>query len=237
LFNAAAEVEYCNAHYDETNALLDELMLNARCFDDILQSHITKVLMLGAQGKYQEAFDTGFHFLEVLGGDPFPVRPSKLRILRDVLKTKWMLRGKSTDDILNLPIIESPGRLASLQMLSLLSFYTYTLRQDLWILVSDRIIQYTLLYGLSEMGCASFGFFGMMLWVRLGLLDEGYMYCQVALRMFERFNTRSYIARVYAPVYVSLYFWKGPVRNCLEPLRTAHRVGLETGDIEVRWDQ
>jgi predicted ATPase len=120
-------------------------------------------------------------------------------------------------------------------MLNLLSLYTYLSRIDLWVLVANRIVQYTLLYGLSEMGCASFGFYGMMLCAHLGLIDEGYKYCEVALRLFDRFDARSYIARVYTPVYACVAFWKTPVRNCLEPLRTAHRIGLQTGDIEVCW--
>jgi hypothetical protein len=41
-----------------------------------------------------------------------------------------------------------------------------------------------------------------------------------------------FLPRVYAAFYGCIYPWKKPIRETLEPLLRAHRVGIQTGDVE-----
>jgi predicted ATPase len=231
LYNAAAEVEYCNGRFDQTATLLDEIFRNGRVFDDLIQAHTTEVYSLGAQGRFREAIQKGLQVLRQLG-ESFPLRPTKLGAMSSILKTKWMLRGKTNDDILNLPMMTDENKLAALRLLYLIYLYVFFSQQEYVPLVATRLVQRTLQYGLSGMGSAGFGTYAMLLSV-LGDIDGAYKYCQITLRLLERTENRKvYLTRCYVPCYGMVLHWKQSVRDNLQPLREAHSAGMASGDIE-----
>ena len=61
---------------------------------------------------------------------------------------------------------------------------------------------------------------------------EGYRLGQAALLICERFQAKPFLSRLFAGYYGSVHSWARPVAETIEPLRRAHRLGLETGDIE-----
>jgi hypothetical protein len=63
-------------------------------------------------------------------------------------------------------------------------------------------------------------------------VEEGYRCGELALRIYEKFADKSWLGRVSAWFYGSVCVWKRPVRIIFEPLKTAHRMALETGDID-----
>lgn len=54
----------------------------------------------------------------------------------------------------------------------------------------------------------------------------------LALKMYDLFKTEVWMARISAGFYGSIFNRKHPVRDSIEPLRKAYRVGLRMGDIE-----
>jgi histidine kinase len=48
----------------------------------------------------------------------------------------------------------------------------------------------------------------------------------------EKFKTKSWLGRVTAGYYGCIHGWKKPIQETLKPLEYAHRVGMETGNIE-----
>ena len=212
LFNASAEVEYCHGNYDKTESQVAQVFLNARSFEDKIQSYTTRVFALGAQQKFEEAIETGLHVLGELGS-PFPKRPGKMRVMIEILKTKWMLRNKTSRQILNLPIMTNPDTIAAMRMMNLIYLYIFFTKPALTPLIATRMVQTTLKYGLSGMGSSAFGMYGMMLAGNLGEIESAYDYCQVALGILDRFKAKMYMARVYVPVYGMVTHWKEPIRN------------------------
>jgi len=53
--------------------------------------------------------------------------------------------------------------------------------------------------------------------------------------MLDSFGAMEYLPRVYAAYYGVIHPWKYPIRESLEPLLTAHRVGHQTGDLEFAY--
>jgi predicted ATPase len=52
------------------------------------------------------------------------------------------------------------------------------------------------------------------------------------MKVYEKFDNKAWLGRVSAWFYGSVSLWKKPVRMIFEPLKNAHRVALETGDID-----
>lgn len=50
--------------------------------------------------------------------------------------------------------------------------------------------------------------------------------------MYERFKAKPWLCRLSAGYYGCVHGWKKPIQEVLEPLKYAHGVGLECGDVE-----
>jgi hypothetical protein len=65
-----------------------------------------------------------------------------------------------------------------------------------------------------------------------GDVEAGYAYGQLSLRMYELFKGETWLVRLSAGYYGCVHPWKKPIAEVVLPLKHAHRVGLESGDIE-----
>jgi histidine kinase len=63
-------------------------------------------------------------------------------------------------------------------------------------------------------------------------VEEGYRCGELAILIYQKFDAKAWLGRVSAWFYGSVCLWKRPVRQIFEPLKKAHRVALETGDID-----
>jgi hypothetical protein len=66
----------------------------------------------------------------------------------------------------------------------------------------------------------------------IGDRDAAFRFGEFGLELIEQLQVREYIPRVYAAYYGCIYPWKYPLHDTLEHLLYAHRIGLQTGDIE-----
>jgi predicted ATPase len=152
LFNAAAEVEYCNANFSRMDYYLEEVLKNARCFRNKLQAYTTKIYSLGTRGDMHHAIDLGLDVLKTLG-ESFPKKtPGLVRILFEYAKTKRMLnKFPKEDDILNLPSMVNDDKLAAARLLTLLFHYAMNCQPELAVLIAFRNLQIVLTNGLSTL--------------------------------------------------------------------------------------
>jgi predicted ATPase len=150
LTNAAAEVAYCNADYERVDALTSSVLSEACCFDDKVRAYTTKIYALGSRHFLQQAIDIGFEVLRELG-EPFPKKGRQVYILLNFMKTNRVLRNKTTEDILNLPTLHEPNKLAAIRIMNLLFPYCIAGRLEFAPLLAMRVVQITLRSGISGM--------------------------------------------------------------------------------------
>jgi predicted ATPase len=231
LYNATAEVEYCNANFDRMDELINEVLKNARCTDDKTRALTTSIYSLGSRNELQKALDLGFKVLADLG-EPFPATGRTLTIVFEFMKTKRMLRNLSDDDILNLPRMYDTRKLAAMRIMILLFTYSVTGRPTLAPLIAFRLVQATLSHGLSGMASNGFACVGMLLCVAFGDIDLGIRLARVSIRILDKFQANEWVARVYTATYGFCFPCEVSVKEHLKPLLISHRVGLGSGDIE-----
>ena len=233
LYNAAAEVAYCNAQFERVDFVIGEVIANARCFRDQLRAYTTKVYSLGTQNEPQRAIATGLEVLDQLG-QSIPANVTVCRMIWEFLKTRRMLHGKSEDQILSLPLMEDTDLLSAMRMMSIIYLHAFDCRPPMAPFIACRIIQLSLRHGMSGISSLGLSVYGMFLSGMFLKFDEAYVYGQLSLRLLDRFTGREWLPRTYSAVYGVINVYKDPLRDCLEPLRQGHRAGLATGDIEVR---
>ncbi len=174
--------------------------------------------------------------LDVLGhlGVTFPSKATKLHIVKEYLRTKSLLRGKTDQMILRKPLMENPDEVATVHMLNLMFSNALHTNPSLAILIIFKLIQLTMVNGLTTVSAVGFAMYGPVICLNSRNKEEGFRYGQLALALLDKFQAKEWIPRVYVSVYGDLMSYKRHLRESCPYLKHAHSVGLETGDYEVR---
>jgi len=230
LYSAAAEVEYCNGNFDRMDTLVAALLQHARNLEDKSRALMLSIYSLGSRNELQKAIDRGFEVLRDFE-EFFPSKPSSFTVVRELWKTKKMLRRLSDSDILGLPRMRDSSKLSAMRIMNLLFAYTLNGRPLYAPLIATRLVQTCLIHGMSRMACVAFSAFGMLLCMAFDDVDLGVRYGRVSLSILDKFQAKEWLPRTYSAVYGCCFTAVEPLRHQLKPLLTSHRVGL-SGDIE-----
>ena len=232
LFNAAAEVEMCNANFDRVKDLISEVLKHAQALEDKLPSFLTLISSVGQHGDVEEAMKVGFQVMRALGA-PLPRKASKWAIAKDLVLTKWMLRGMTIDDLLSMPAMTNENKIWCSEVLKSILISAVLSESRFTPIIALRIVQLCIRHGHHRVSALGFALYGMILCVagREGTKEPARM-AQVALAVLEASGANEMLPRVYCFVYSSIHHWTRPLRETLEPLKLASRVGLEMGDVE-----
>jgi len=95
-----------------------------------------------------------------------------------------------------------------------------------------KLMKLTLQHGLSVLASTAFSTYGMLCITATGDIDEAFRFGELGIALLERYEAMEYLPRVYAAFYGCIWSWKRPLKGVLEPLLRAHRVGMQTGDVE-----
>jgi predicted ATPase len=237
IYHAAAEISYAGGDFDYMETMIHKILNHAHP-DDRIQAYCTKIYMMGSSTNQQsEAIKIGLQILQQLG-EHFPKVPKRKHVLLSLMRTKLMLRGKSTEMLLRLPImVEGHHEKMILNLLNVLIPSALLMKPYLVPLLVLRMIHISLQKGLSPVSCVAFAFYGVILAggnFPVASLVEGAQMGDLSLKMLDRFQSKSYVPRVYAAVYGFLPRRMQPTHLPVEQLLCGYRVALETGDIEVR---
>lgn len=233
LYNATAETEMCLANFEAMENLLKDIFIHARSFRDKLPAYSTQMYALNVRDRQRESLDLGVEVLRGLG-EKFPRRYCKARLLSELRSVKILLRGKSDEQLLRLPAIQRNDKLQALQVLQLMVLTALSTHPDLAPFVISRMVKITLEYGMSPFASGAFATYAM---IRIplgpyGNVDEAIRFGNLGMAVLERYNILEYAPRVYAAYYGCVWCWKFPLKDSMEPLLRAHRIGIQTGDSE-----
>jgi histidine kinase len=230
LYNHAAEVEVSIGNHDRVEALLKQVLDNAKSFSDQLRAYSTQVYVLGVQGKMNLAIKTGLHVLDQLG-EGQPAKFSKTGLYWNMSIICRKLKRKTNRSIRRLPHMTDPKKIAAMQILNMLFLNTFLARPDMFPFVVVKMMKLTLADGLSAISAVAFAGFGMLM-AFSGKITQGLKCGQISLDILDDFEARSFLPRCYAFVYGFIRAHAMPWTDTLEPLKLGHSVGLSTGDLE-----
>jgi predicted ATPase len=199
LYNAAAEMELCISNFDGMNALLDAVFDNVRHPPDKQQAYATRIYALAVRDQQNEALETGKIVLSELG-EKFPTRFPKAHLVAEMISVKRLLRGKSDEALMRLPLMEDSKRLAAVQILDLMFVSSLFTTPTLLPFVVLKMMKITLQHGSSAWTATAFSSYGMVC-CAIDDFDQGFRFGQLALAYLDKFRCREFLPRVYFGVY------------------------------------
>ena len=231
LYVEAAEAAYLCGQFDEMERLVPVVLQQGKILLDKVKVYEVKISAYLTQNKPLEAVDTGLTVLKLLGVS-LPKKPSNLDVLLGLTGTKLALLGKRIEDLINLPKMTAPNKLAAIRILAIIISASYIAAPNLLPLVIFKGINISVKYGNASFSSIMYASYGFILCGVLGDIESGYKFGNLALSLSERLNARSVKNKVITIFNYLIRHWKEHGRQTLQPLLLAYSSELETGDLE-----
>ncbi|OZH51935.1 hypothetical protein AFK68_27635, partial [Hydrocoleum sp. CS-953] len=231
LYEAAAEANYLYGEFKEMEKLVDIVLEKSHKLLDKMKVYEIKIQAYIGMTKMPEALTIGLSVLSLLGIS-FPTNPTQSYIQEYLQITQGNFREKNISELINLPLLEQPEKLASMRILSSLISIAFFCNPALLPLIVCEQINLSLDSGISPFFAVSCAFYGLLLCGLEQDIDTGYKFGKLACEVLEKFHSKDKKAQVFDPVYDGIEHWKNHIRDTLPHLLEAYKVGLETGDLE-----
>src|SRR5919202_3313308 len=232
LYVEATEVASSCGNFEEMEKLASLVLQQATSLLDKVKVYEVKIQAYTAQNNPLSAIETALSVLKMLG-TCFPKKPNKIDILLKLVRTKLSFTGKRIEDLIELPEMTDPYKLAAMRILSDVSAAAYFAIPELFPLIVFEQVNLSLKYGNTAISSYAYATYGLILSGEVvGDVESGYQFGQLALKLLDKFNAKELKSRTIFVVNLFIKHWKEHLKETLTPLRDAYLIGLETGDLE-----
>ena len=204
--------------------------LAARAVDTVQRAAVASrrvdlYTMLGASDR---SVAVGLECLRHAGID-WAAHPTELEARREYERIWSQLGSRAIEDLIDLPLMQDPESLATLDVLTALGPPTLYTDGNLYALTSCRAINLSLERGNSDAAPAHYASVGLMAGDRFGDYDAGYRLAKMGCDLTERRGLKRFGGKTYA-VFSLVVPWTRPVTECINPARRAFDMANEQGD-------
>ncbi|HIE02470.1 MAG TPA: response regulator [Thiotrichaceae bacterium] len=231
LYEESAEAAYLSGQFEKMELLTEVVLQKARFSRDKVKAYEVKIHAYYAQLKFMEAIKIGSQVLQLLG-EEFYEHPTQSDIMQALQETQTLLAGKRPEDLINLPEMTVPAKLAIMSIITKLYLPAFVggMNELIPLLVSKQI-NLTIKHGKAVESAYAYAMYGIIL-CGGGDIDTGYRFGRLALRAVESFNAKELQAKSYMMVSFYIIHWKEHIRDILPNFLKAYQSGLSTGDLE-----
>ncbi|MEG4012425.1 MULTISPECIES: trifunctional serine/threonine-protein kinase/ATP-binding protein/sensor histidine kinase [unclassified Microcoleus] len=231
LSTKAAEAAYLSGDFDQMDKLASVVENCAKTLLDKVKVYEVQIQAYIAQNKLLEAVNTTLQVLKVLGVEfPSQVNPSDIE--QALGATASIFKGKRIEDLIDLPQMSDPYKLAAIRLLSIIFTPAYIAAPELVPLTVCKQVDLSVQYGNASVSPFAYANYGLLLCGVVGDIDSGYQFGQLALTLVSKLNAQEIKAKTLLIVNIFIRPWKDHLRETLEPLLSVYSSGLETGDLE-----
>ncbi|MBI4780842.1 MAG: AAA family ATPase [Oscillatoriophycideae cyanobacterium NC_groundwater_1537_Pr4_S-0.65um_50_18] len=240
LYLETTEVAFLCGEFEQVDQWIAIVLQWAKTVLDSVKVYEVKIQSYIAQNQLLEAINTGLQVLQQLEIS-FPGQPSQSDIQRELDVISCLLSensmssnktGSVYDDLIHLPQMREPDKLAAMQILSGITISTYSAAPNLMPLLVSKQVSLSLKYGNTFASPFVYANFGLILCRKVESIETGYEFGKLALRQLSQPQPHSLRARTLVIVNTFIIHWKDHLSDTLQPLLEAYQSGLETGDLE-----
>ncbi|MBD2451378.1 AAA family ATPase [Nostoc sp. FACHB-152] len=231
LYVETTEVAFLCGNFEDVERWAAIILQRVKTVLDSVTVYRVKIQADIAQNQPLQAVDTGLQILQQLG-IIFPKQPSHPDVCIELDIITSLLDEKTIEDLIHLPNMVEPEKLAAMQILSDITTAAKFAAPNLLLPITSKQVNLSILYGNASVSPFSYAIFGLILCGLVGDIESGYQFGQLSLRLLSQQNTHSLKARTLFTAHEHVLHWKEHIKESLEPLLKAYQIGLETGDLE-----
>ncbi len=231
LYQEAVEAAYLNGDFEQMQLRAEVVLQQAKTLIDKVKVYEVKIQTCMAQSKQLEAIKIALQALSLMGVE-FPEQPTMSDVQLALSETASHLTGKQPSDLINLPEMTEPDKLASIQLLVSAVPATYQAAPTLFLLILLQQINISVKYGNFPLSAFSYAGYATFLCSVVGDIEAGYQFGQLALNVLSRFDAKALTAKIFYPFNTFIRHWKEHVRTTLKSVLEGYSSGLENGELE-----
>jgi PAS domain S-box-containing protein len=191
----------------------------------IASRRVDMCTMLGAADR---AVALGLEYLRHVGID-WPAHPTEMEARREYERIWSLVGSRAIEDLIDLPLMQDPATLATLDVLTNLGNPAAFMDQNLWALITCRALNLSLECGNSDAAPPHYAAVGLQAGLRFGDYDAGYRLAKLACDLTERRGLNRFAGKTYV-VFALVIPWTRPVRERVDPARRALQMANEQSD-------
>ncbi len=229
LYSESTEAAYLMGDLDKMNALAETTIKYARTTLDRVNIYLSRINACMAREDYQGAINVALPVLNLLGFR-LPEKPTQLDVGIELLKFKFALFGKKTEDILNMPRMTDPERLAAVKIIVSIGHAAFYMKPNMLAMVILRGMG-AFRYGLAPEHGFAVASYGILLAAGLWDFKGSIEFGQLGLKLIEKLGARDQECRTIFVYNAIVRHWSFPLRETIPPLNEGYGTGMETGDL------
>ncbi len=226
----ALELSYINTDFERAFQLSEVIVFRAKHLLEKVKVHELKVIFYFNQDQAQDSIDIALEALNLLGIH-IPKLPKKINILIELLLTKLALRNKQIEDLLELPPMTDPNKIAAIRILTNMSPAAFVVAPNMFPLIIFKMVILSLKYGNAPLSSFAYANYGVIQCGVLGDMNAGYRYGQLAQALLERFHTNLHNSQISLIFNCFIRHWSEHIRASLIGFIEGIQSGIETGDV------
>nr|MCU0536284.1 AAA family ATPase [Hydrococcus sp. Prado102] len=230
LYSEAAEVAYLNGDFDLMEHFASVVLQQAKTLLDRVKVYQVKLEAYQAQNKELEAIQMALPVLKNLEFT-LPESPQLLDIQQELETTQTNLASKQIEDLINLPQMTAPEKLAAMKIASSIFSSIFIAEPKLLPLLVSKQVNLSVQSGNTSLSAFAYVNYGLILCGLVEELEKGYQFGRLALNIAHKFQTKELIPRIIAVFFATISLWKEPIKHSLTSLQSAYQIGLEMGDL------
>jgi PAS domain S-box-containing protein len=231
LYVEAVEVEYLNTNYQQSKALIDIAIKQARTVLDKVKIYKKKIQFYTSQGDFKAAIITGLEILALLG-NPLPNDSAGISQMSDYLLSDLRIETSKIAELADLSLMNDSLKLAASSILVTLIPPVYFEQPELLFPVILSLVSLSIQYGNAAPSSYGYCLYGLLLCGALGDIEAGYEFGRLSLRVLDQFASDPIKCQVHKVFASHIQPWKEPLRAVMPNFLIAIQTGLETGNAE-----
>ncbi|HBL57170.1 MAG TPA: hypothetical protein DDZ80_00925, partial [Cyanobacteria bacterium UBA8803] len=230
LYEEAVEAAYLFGDFEQMEQFALVVQNHTKTVLEKVKVYDIKIQAAVAQGNPKEAIKIGLQVLKLLGVI-LPEEPSQLEIQQGLEETALLWAGQEIEDLINLPEMTSPEKLAAIYILSSLAGAAYIAAPELFLLIVLSEVNLSIKYGNATWSAYGYSIYGLILCGIVQDIESGYQFGKLAFSLVEQLNAKKVKAKVWQ-VFGHIMHWKEHGRETVPVFVEAYHSGLENGDLE-----
>lgn len=231
LYVEALEAAYLATDFEQMEQFAEVVLDKAQILLDKVKVYEVKLLAYIAQNKLQHLIDTALSVLKLLAVR-LPTEPGREHIAQALGELEAALANRPVEELASLPKMADAYRLAAMRLLSIVSSVAYFDSPDLLPFLVLKMVTQSIEHGNAPESALAYANYGLILCGRMGDIDTGGQFGELALKVSEQFNAQELKARTHFAVNAFIKHWQRHIRDGLTPLQNIYRNALDVGDLD-----
>ncbi|MGD1940676.1 MAG: AAA family ATPase, partial [Leptolyngbyaceae cyanobacterium] len=231
LHAGAVKTAFVRGDYAQMEAWSAIALRQSRTVLDQVKFYDVQIQAQMAQGRPAVAIQIALTALTLLG-TPLPEAPTPADLQTELSNTKALWAGQAVADLINLPIMAEPEKVAAMILLSSIFAPSFIAKPEILPFIACRQIQLSIQFGNCAQSAFGYANYSAILSAVSQDLEASYEFGQLAIRLVEKLNAEDVKARTFNQAAIFSMHGKIPLRAAPPILRERCQSGIDQGDLE-----